>query len=91
MASVVSSPPQYITELQRSLQYDFNNMGHLVEALRAPGAGYLGPTLQRGNEGYRRLAQLGECLLRVAIIDESYVRGLDRGRGHHYRSCLILH
>ncbi|KAI0120741.1 hypothetical protein BJ170DRAFT_646590 [Xylariales sp. AK1849] len=72
-------PPECIVTLQSNLKYTFTGTGHLLEALRAPGSGFNGPHNHHGTEGYRRLAQLGESLVRVAIIEESYARGLDRG------------
>ena len=43
-----------------------------MEALRAPGAATNTFYEQQGTEGYRNLAQLGESLIRLLIIDDGY-------------------
>ena len=70
--------PAYIASLQGALTYSFSNMRNLVEALRAPGAGFDTQSNVQGVDGYRRLSQLGESLLRTIIIDEVYIRGDQR-------------
>lgn len=72
--------PAYIASLQGDLAYSFSNMRNLVEALRAPGAGFDTQFNVQGVDGYRRLSQLGESLLRMIIIDEGYTRGDQRGQ-----------
>lgn len=83
MAAPTVGPPQHILDLQMSLQYKFVHLRYLVEALRAPGSGYTNPQAdQQGNDGYRRLAQLGDSLLRTMIIDDGYVCNKDRGKSY---------
>lgn len=81
MAASTAGLPQHTLDLQRSLDYQFMDLRYLVEALRAPGSGFTSAQAdQQGNDGYKRLAQLSDSLLRTMIIDEGHLCNKDRGK-----------
>lgn len=64
---------------QEILQYEFNNMNLLAEALQAPGPGAIvgGAILEHGN---RKLALLGLCALELSISQAGYLSGSTQGK-----------
>lgn len=56
--------------------YTFRNRQNLTEALTAPGAD------KRKYDGNRRLAQLGESILRTTILDKAFASGASTGDYH---------
>lgn len=84
MSTNVSRQPDHIVALQDSLNYQFSSLRYLVEALRAPGSGANMFHDYQGTDGYRRLAQLGEIVIRLAIVDDGYSCGSERGEAPHH-------
>ena len=68
-----------VEEAQAIIQYHFLDETTLWEALQAPGsvASLIGH--RRAVEGNKRLALLGDALLRVAIVQKGYSEGEYRG------------
>lgn len=83
MATTTGGPPQQIVDLQEQIGYHFTDIRFLFEALRAPGCGSTFGHDPQGNDGYRRLAQLGDSVLRMVVVDEGYAQGKDRGKCTH--------
>ena len=71
--------PSAVNDLQRSIAYQFNNPRYLLEALRTAGAGYIIPNSPITMDGNKRLAQLGDAILRMITIEDWYLAGADRG------------
>ena len=80
MSSPTSGQPGHIIALQEELGYHFSTLRYLVEALRAPGAGSSSHDDIHVVDGYRRLAQLGESAMRLAVADDGYNNGSERSR-----------
>lgn len=64
----------HITQIQAAISYTFQNPDNLNEALRAAGAD------NRIYDGNRRLAQLGESIIKTVILDSAFTIGAARGR-----------
>lgn len=59
--------------IQTTIGYAFKNPNALAEALTAAGAD------GQNYDGNRRLAQLGDSVVRTVILDNAYTIGLSRG------------
>jgi hypothetical protein len=61
------------------LTYQFTNPRHLLEALRVVGSGYniyQGRTVIDGN---KRLARLEDAVMKLAVLEDWYGSGTERG------------
>jgi len=65
-----------VEEAEEILDYRFENPSFLFEALSAPGTG-------PSRDGNRRLAQLGDSVIKTVLLDGWYFTGDDRGK-HHF-------
>lgn len=71
--------PQPVYDLQDAIHYQFDNPRLLLEALRTAGAGYHIANTQNATDGNKRLAQLGDAVLRMLLLDDWYLAGAKRG------------
>lgn len=72
--------PPSIHDLQNTITYQFSNTRYLLEALRTAGAGYHGANSQSAIDGNKRLAYVGEAVLKMLLLEDWYVAGADRGQ-----------
>lgn len=79
MMSGATSLPPGVAELQNTLTYEFTHSRYLLEALRMPGAGFGNLHGQSNPDGNKRLAQLGDAILRTMVLDDWYANGAERG------------
>jgi len=70
--------PPSVHDLQTAIDYQFSNSLYLLEALRTPGAGYHTASSQSGYDGNKRLAYLGEAVLKTILLEDWYLAGADR-------------
>lgn len=70
----MSSKQQAITAVQNILQYIFEDQQLLWLALQAAGSG-IGPT-----DGNKKLAMIGDAVMKLVILDDLYSDANPRGR-----------
>jgi dsRNA-specific ribonuclease len=78
MAAQVKMPPA-MEHLQSTLTYQFMNPRHLLEALRTTGSGYNIYQSRTVTDGNKRLAQLGDAVMELAVLEDWYASGTERG------------
>jgi len=66
-----------VNDLQTVLAYQFTNSKYLHEALRAAGSGHGATT--SSIDGNKRLAHLGDAIMKVAVLEVWYASGAERG------------
>ncbi|KAK5077837.1 hypothetical protein LTS08_003325 [Lithohypha guttulata] len=70
-------PPSF-HDLQETISYQFSNSRYLLEALRTAGAGYHGANSPSAIDGNKRLAHLGEAILKMLLLEDWYMAGANR-------------
>jgi len=73
-----TGPATVLADVQSIIAYEFNNPALLLEALRGAGCGlslFHGP---HSWDGHKRLAMLGDGVLRTVILTEWYMSNSDR-------------
>lgn len=78
MANNSVMPPSF-QDLQDAIDYHFQNSRYLLEALRTAGAGYHTANAPSTVDGNKRLAHLGEAVLRLLLLEDWYMAGANRG------------
>ena len=68
-----------MNDLQESIGHQFLNTRHLLEALRAAGTGNATSNAASGTDGNKRLAQLGDAIIKMIIMENWYLTGESRG------------
>lgn len=63
------------------LNYTFQDETLLNEAFIAEGAGVSRSRQNARQHGHKALAMIGDCLLRLVIVDDSILAGSTRGKG----------
>lgn len=69
-----------LESLQAELQYHFNNANLLEEALTAAGAAVSDLEVNGPVSGNKRLALIGDAVLRLSVLDEWYPGGGSTGQ-----------
>ena len=69
-----------LESLQAQLQYHFNNANLLKEALTAAGAAVSDLNTDGPVSGNKRLALIGDAVLRLSVLDEWYPDGGSTGK-----------
>lgn len=69
-----------LKSLQSRLQYSFNNANLLEEAMTAAGAAVSDPNTDGPVSGNKRLALIGDAVLRLSVLDEWYPNGGSTGK-----------
>ena len=72
------SPIIAVDGVQSILSYQFNNRELLLEAIKASGSGLNLGHNRSALEGNKRLAQVGDAVLRLVLFDEWYSSGTER-------------
>lgn len=62
--------PPAVQDLQNAIDYHFRNSRYLLEALRTAGAGYHTVTAPSMVDGNKRLAHLGEAVLKLLLLED---------------------
>ena len=87
-----------VSQLQKIIGYKFNDCQYLWEAVQAPGSiTRSGETphaltkrhsvgFARNSDGNKRLAVVGDTVLRLALCDDWYFSDTVRGEGEHVRT-----
>lgn len=65
---------------QEILQYDFENIDRLIEALQAPGSALNNIHGRRLPDGNKRLAILGDTVIKTVALSQWYDTEDDRGK-----------
>jgi len=68
-----------VENLQSTLTYQFTNPRHLLEVLKAAGSGQNIDQSRTFIDGNKRLAQLGDAVMKLALLEDWYASGTDRG------------
>lgn len=66
-------------EVQAILGHQFTNPQLLLEALKAAGSGFTSYHNRSAVDGNKRLAHVGNALLRITLLDDWYQSGAERG------------
>jgi hypothetical protein len=90
MAVPVATAPQAVDHLQTVLAYQFANPMYLVEALGAAGSGYNINPNTVAIDGNKRLAQLGDAIMKVVVLDDWYASATERGTSIRKRNPSVL-
>jgi dsRNA-specific ribonuclease len=61
-----------VEHLKSTLTYQFTNPRHLLEVLRAAGSGYNIYQSRTIIDGNKRLAQLGDAVIKLAVLEDWY-------------------
>lgn len=75
--------PQSVYDLQHAIHYQFDNPRLLLEALRTAGAGYQTANTQSAIDGNKRLAHLGDAILKMVMPEDWYLTGASRDKSAH--------
>ena len=77
-----SHMPAVIQSVESSINYHFNDSGILWEALQAAGSGSTYIDTRQFAEGNKKLAFLGDAVLKLALLEGWYsgggIRGMER-------------
>lgn len=68
-----------VNDVQSILGYQFGNLELLLEALKATGSGLNLLQSRSVMDGNRRLAQVGAAAIKMAVLNNWYHSGNDRG------------
>ena len=66
--------------VQGIIVYQFNDLSLLTEALQAPGSLVMYAGARVLPDGHKRLALLGDTVLKLALLDHWYAGGGSRGK-----------
>jgi ribonuclease-3 len=69
-----------LLSFQNHLHYSFKNAGLLEEAFVADGAAVLRDDVEGPRAGNKRLALIGDAVLRLSVLDEWYLEGGSTGK-----------
>ena len=83
MTIPAGTPPPAVEHVQTFLAYRFNNSSLLLEALRAAGSGYNMNQNRTTIDGNKRLATLGDAIMKIIVLDEWYASPSDRGMAQY--------
>lgn len=72
------TPTVAVEDVQTILGYQFNNRELLLEAIKASGSGLNLGHNRSAMEGNKRLAQVGDAVMRLVLFDEWYLSGTKR-------------
>ena len=70
----------YYQLLQNQLQYSFNNVDLLQQAFIAAGAAKQRPDVEGDVSGNKRLALIGDAVLRLSVLEEWFPSGESTSR-----------
>jgi hypothetical protein len=79
---IMSSAQDVAVEIQTTLNYQFNHVQPLLEALKAAGAGFSIQHARSAKDGNKRLAHVGNLALQMVISNAWYHADEERGLLH---------
>ncbi|KAE9963223.1 hypothetical protein BLS_009509 [Venturia inaequalis] len=71
-----------IAQAEAAIDYSFKDANLIWEALQAPGSGVVRSGTRQIPNGNKRLALVGDVVLKLIINVENYEQGLTRGEGN---------
>jgi ribonuclease III len=90
MAAPTATPPAAVEHVQSVIGYRFSDSRLLLEALRAAGSGYNMHPSNIAIDGNKRLATLGDAIMKMAVLDEWYASMSERGIAQYNRRRSLL-
>jgi ribonuclease-3 len=79
MSSSDSTMERHIQGLEFVIKYTFNDKSILWEALQAPGSGVRYAGAREIPDGNKRLALVGDAVLKFIMVTDKYALGSTRG------------
>jgi hypothetical protein len=79
---IMSSAQDVVVVVQTTLDYQFNHVQLLLEALKAAGAGFSIQHVRSAKDGNKRLAHVGNLALQMVISNAWYHSDEERGPSH---------
>jgi ribonuclease III len=80
----MATPMEIKQLVETRLGYNFNDCNLMMEALKAAGSGMNLHQREHAKDGNKRLAQVGDAVIKLAFLDGWYYSETDRGIFHTY-------